>query len=161
MRFYESVSTKPLSIPLSIRPFKIFFKNSRLAEIFTAQGATPVPLTQVANEKIFNLKSFNYFLEHLCVVELIYTLKNFTTERSLFVCCTEDIYKKVLQSSLFVVRVRSHAPSIQYHRGTKVVWPDFQPMRVPEEPVFIDLFRQNSVFTSLHLKSPVHVHRLS
>ncbi len=58
-------------------------------------------------------------------------------------------------------RVRSHAPSIQSHRGTKVVWPDFQPMRVPEEPVCIDLFRQNPVFTSLHLKSPVHVHRLS
>ncbi len=56
--------------------------------------------------------------------------------------------------------VRSHAPSIQSHRGTKVVWPDFQPMRVPEEPVCIDLFRQNPVFTSLHLKSPVHVHRL-
>jgi hypothetical protein len=33
-------------------------------------------------------------------------------------------------------------------------------MRVPEEPVCIDLFRQNPVFTSLHLKSPVHVHRL-
>ncbi len=32
-------------------------------------------------------------------------------------------------------------------------------MRVPEEPVCIDLFRQNPVFTSLHLKSPVHVHR--
>ncbi len=58
-------------------------------------------------------------------------------------------------------RVRSHAPSIQSHRGTKVVWPDFQPMRVPEEPVCIDIFRQNPVFTSLHLKSPVHVHRLS
>ncbi len=56
--------------------------------------------------------------------------------------------------------VRSHAPSIQSHRGTEVVWPDFQPMRVPEEPVCIDLFRQNPVFTSLHLKSPVHVHRL-
>ncbi len=56
--------------------------------------------------------------------------------------------------------VRSHAPSIQSHRGIKVVWPDFQPMRVPEEPVCIDLFRQNPVFTSLHLKSPVHVHRL-
>jgi hypothetical protein len=27
-----------------------------------------------------------------------------------------------------------------------VVWPDFQPMRVPEEPVRIDLFRQNPVF---------------
>jgi hypothetical protein len=34
-------------------------------------------------------------------------------------------------------------------------------MRVPEEPVCIDLFRQNPVFTSLRLKSPVHVHRLS
>ncbi len=56
--------------------------------------------------------------------------------------------------------VRSHVPSIQSKRGTKVVWPDFQPMRVPEEPVCIDLFRQYPVFTSLHLKSPVHVHRL-
>ncbi len=53
--------------------------------------------------------------------------------------------------------VRSHAPSIRSYRGTKVVWPDFQPMRVPVEPVSIDLFRQNPVFTSLHLKSPVHV----
>jgi hypothetical protein len=33
-------------------------------------------------------------------------------------------------------------------------------MRVPEEPVCVHLFRQNPVFTSLHLKSPVHVHRL-
>jgi hypothetical protein len=33
-------------------------------------------------------------------------------------------------------------------------------MRVPEEPVCIDLIRQNPVFTFLHLKSPVHVHRL-
>jgi hypothetical protein len=30
-------------------------------------------------------------------------------------------------------------------------------MRVQEEPVLIDLFRQNPVFTSLHLKTPVHV----
>jgi hypothetical protein len=30
-------------------------------------------------------------------------------------------------------------------------------LRVPVEPVCIDLFRQNLVFTSLHLKSPVHV----
>ncbi len=30
-------------------------------------------------------------------------------------------------------------------------------MRVPEKPVCIDLFRQNPVFTSLHLKYPVHV----
>jgi hypothetical protein len=113
--------------------------------------------------------------------------------------------------------VRSHAPSIQSHRGTKVVWQYFQPMRAPEEPrrwtwtgdfkcrevktgfyrnrsmqtgssgtligwktgqttfvplcdwmegawlrtpVCVDLFRQNPVFTSLHLNSPVHDHRL-
>ncbi len=30
-------------------------------------------------------------------------------------------------------------------------------MRVPEEPVCIDLFRENLVFTSLHLKYPVRV----
>jgi hypothetical protein len=30
-------------------------------------------------------------------------------------------------------------------------------MRVPEEPVYIDLFRKNPVFTSLHLKYHVHV----
>jgi hypothetical protein len=30
-------------------------------------------------------------------------------------------------------------------------------MRVPEEPVCIDLFRQNQVFTSLHLNYPFHV----
>ncbi len=29
--------------------------------------------------------------------------------------------------------------------------------RVSEEPVHIYLFRQNPVFTSLHLRSPVHV----
>jgi hypothetical protein len=34
------------------------------------------------------------------------------------------------------------------------------PMRVPEEPVCDHLFRQKPVFTSLHLKSPIHVHRL-
>ncbi len=38
-----------------------------------------------------------------------------------------------------------------------MVFPDFQPMRVSEEPVCIDLFRQNPVFTFLHLRSPVHV----
>ncbi len=56
-----------------------------------------------------------------------------------------------------ISRVYSHAPSIRSHRGTEVVWPDFQPMRIPEEPVYIDLFRQNPVFTSLHLKSTIHV----
>jgi hypothetical protein len=38
-----------------------------------------------------------------------------------------------------------------------VVFPDFQPTRVSEEPVCIYIFRQNPVFTSLHLRSPVHV----
>jgi hypothetical protein len=37
--------------------------------------------------------------------------------------------------------VSSHAPSIHSYRGTKVVWPDFQPMRGPEESVCLDLFR--------------------
>ncbi len=54
-------------------------------------------------------------------------------------------------------RVHSHAPSIRSHRGRKVVWPDFHPMRVQEEPVCIHLFRQNPVLTSLHLKSPVRI----
>ncbi len=57
-------------------------------------------------------------------------------------------------------RVHSHAPSIRSHRGTKVVWPDFQPMRIPKEPVCIHLFRQDPVFTSLHLKSPFLAYRL-
>ncbi len=53
--------------------------------------------------------------------------------------------------------IHSHTPSIRSHRGTKEVFPDFQPMRVSEEPVCIYLFRQNPVFTSVHLRSPVHV----
>ena len=40
-------------------------------------------------------------------------------------------------------------------------WFDHISNESPEEPVCINLFRQNPVFTSLHLKSPVHVHRLS
>ncbi len=57
------------------------------------------------------------------------------------------------------IRVQSHAPSIRSHRGTKVFSPDFQPMRVSEDPVCIDtgIFRQNPVFTSLHSRSPWHV----
>ncbi len=54
-------------------------------------------------------------------------------------------------------RVHSHAPSIWSHRGKKVVFPDFQPMRVSEEAVCIYLFRQNLLFTSMPLRSPVHV----
>ncbi len=53
--------------------------------------------------------------------------------------------------------VHSHAPSIRSHRGTKMVVPDFQSRRVSEEPVCIYLFRQNPVFTSLHLRFAVHV----
>ncbi len=37
----------------------------------------------------------------------------------------------------------SISPSIRSNRGTKVVFPVFQPMRVSEEPVCIYLFRQN------------------
>ncbi len=48
--FHESVSPKPLSIPLG--PFHIFQKFD---EIFAAQGAPPVSLTPVANGK--NLQS--------------------------------------------------------------------------------------------------------
>ncbi len=59
--------------------------------------------------------------------------------------------------SVYSESVAMHPPSIRSHRGTKVVWPDIQPMRVPEEPVWIDLFRQKPVFTSLHMKYPVHV----
>ncbi len=36
-----------------------------------------------------------------------------------------------------------------------MVFPDFQPMRMAKEPVCI-FFGQNLVFTSLHLRSPVH-----
>ncbi len=70
--------------------------------------------------------------------------------------------KMTINTALFPwpARVHSHAPSIRSHRGIKVVWPDFQPMRVPEEPVCVHLFRQKPVFTSLHLKSPVLGHRL-
>jgi len=53
--------------------------------------------------------------------------------------------------------VHSHAPSIRSHRGTKVVFLDIQPMRASKEPDCVDIFRQNSAFTSLHLRSPVHV----
>ncbi len=38
-----------------------------------------------------------------------------------------------------------------------MVCPDFQPIRVSEEPVCIYPFRQNPVFTSLRLRSPAHV----
>jgi hypothetical protein len=46
--FYESVSPKPLSIPVGL--FRFF---SKFTEIFATQGASP------AKEKFFNQKSFN------------------------------------------------------------------------------------------------------
>jgi hypothetical protein len=51
--FYESVSPKPLNIPLG--RFKCFRK---FAEIFAAQGAPPVSLTPVANEKNLQPEKF-------------------------------------------------------------------------------------------------------
>ena len=50
--FHESVSHRPLSIPLG--SLRIFSKIQTFTEIFTAQGAPPVSLTTVAIEK--NLK---------------------------------------------------------------------------------------------------------
>ncbi len=57
--------------------------------------------------------------------------------------CLIDVDEKVYTISN---RVQSCAPSIRSHRGRKVVWPDFQPIRVPEEPVCINLFRKKSSF---------------
>jgi hypothetical protein len=51
--FHESVSPKPLTIPLG--PFNFFRK---FAEIFSAQGLPPVSLTPVESEKNFQSKKF-------------------------------------------------------------------------------------------------------
>jgi hypothetical protein len=59
---HESAYPKPLSIP--IVPFQFFRK---FMEIFAAQGAPPVSL-----EKIFNQKSFNILFEDLWEVELTF-----------------------------------------------------------------------------------------
>jgi len=53
--------------------------------------------------------------------------------------------------------VHSYVPSIRSHRGTKVVFPVLQPMRVSEEQVCTDLRLQKLVFTFLHLRFTVHV----
>jgi hypothetical protein len=53
--FHES----PKTLSISLGPFRIFQK---LAEIFAAKGAPSVSLTLVVMEKIFNHKSFNYFV---------------------------------------------------------------------------------------------------
>jgi hypothetical protein len=45
----------------TVRVVSIFFSR-KFEEILPAQGAPSVSLTPVANEKIFKLKSFNYFL---------------------------------------------------------------------------------------------------
>ncbi len=55
----------------------------------------------------------------------------------------EGLYTHTIVSSY---RVHCHAPSIWSHRGTKVVWPDFQPMRVPEEPVRSSLSTKSSFY---------------
>ncbi len=62
--------------------------------------------------------------------------------------------------SLIFTWVYSRAPSIRSHRGKKVFFPDFQPKRVSDEPVCIDLIRQNPVLTNLHMRSAVHGYRL-
>ncbi len=62
----------------------------------------------------------------------------------------------VLLETIFFT-VHCHAPPPPPLRSHRVVLPDFQPIRVSEEPVSINLFRQNPVFTSLHLRSPVLV----
>ncbi len=73
-----------------------------------------------------------------------------TKGRRCHLLCRVDVWHNTVSSCLFnpecrASRVHSHAPSIRSHRGTKVVWPHFQPMRVPEEQVCIHLFRQNPV----------------
>jgi hypothetical protein len=57
---------KPRSIPLG--PFGIF---SKICGDIRSQGALPVSLTPVANEKKSSIRNvLIIFLEHLCVVEL-------------------------------------------------------------------------------------------
>ncbi len=100
-------------------------------------------------------------MKKFLITFLIWSLKSFTSTiawRFLFYKNRKTAFNQISKKSFNeLFRVRSHAPSIRSHRGIKVVWPDIQPMRVPEEPVCIDLFRQKPVFTSLHLKYPVHV----
>jgi hypothetical protein len=55
MFFHESVSPKPLSIPL-------IKAVSKILKIFAAQGAPSVSLQRVANGKICSQQSFYYFL---------------------------------------------------------------------------------------------------
>jgi hypothetical protein len=63
--FHESVSAKPLSIPLG--PFQFFRK---FAEIFTVQRAPPVSLTLVANEKSSSRKIVIILFRYLWGEEL-------------------------------------------------------------------------------------------
>jgi hypothetical protein len=55
--FHESVSPKPLRIPLG--PFFEF--SRKFAEIFAAQGSPPVLLTPVANGKYLQSEKFSLF----------------------------------------------------------------------------------------------------
>jgi hypothetical protein len=63
--FHESVSSKPLSIPL-----ELFIVSRKFAEIFPAQGAPPVSLSPVANGKSLQSEKFYYFV--WTVVDLTY-----------------------------------------------------------------------------------------
>ncbi len=58
------------------------------------------------------------------------------------------------------LRPKPRSLHVRSHRGTKVAFPDSQPMRVSEEPVCIGLFRQYPVCTSLHLSLPFMSYRL-
>ncbi len=58
----------------------------------------------------------------------------------------------------------SHAPYIRSLRGTEGFFPDFQPMRVSEESIYINIFWQNPIFTCLHVVPPLettYIYRIS
>jgi hypothetical protein len=64
MRFLTSgFFQEPVFFQAPEYPIKAIFKFIRkITEIFAAQGSPPVSLTPVEMEKIFNQKSFNYFV---------------------------------------------------------------------------------------------------
>ncbi len=98
-----------------------------------------------------------FFLRLQILLFFLNILKSYLTSR-----CTHSTKQVLLRHGYCISLPESiasgHAPSVRSHRGTYTsVFPDFQPMKVSEEPVCIYLFRQNPVFTSLHLRSPVHV----
>jgi hypothetical protein len=80
--------------------------------------------------------------------------RNLAGSRIVRYSCTEfesthAVWRNGVGAAWRAVRSPSHAPSIRSHRGPWVVCPDFQPRRVPEEPVCIHLFRKSS-FYPLH-----------